>query len=473
MDDQPNIILAVLDSLRTDRLSCYGGSTVSTPTLDAIAEEGRPLDAFSAASWSIPAHASLFTGRFPSEHSAHAKNKSLEVDSDETLAGVLSSYGYDSVGFSTNPWIPSELGFDTGFDEFYDIVSELPFNGEEVDPRHIEWPDDAFEKYISFIRWCSHLDFPKRIANVFYWRYLMEGWAYLPANPASELHNKLDTWLETEYQSNPCFLFLNYMDPHEPYQIRYDYLPDDISVDASILDFVWCLGSIEDGPDPENHELIREIYDSSVRYTDDQLKHLTDEIIPSLEGDTILIVVSDHGQSLGENGYWGHGTYIYDELISVPCLIRAYGDIELEINTGQEGPISLVDIPRYICTEIGEEFDEHDSHPLGPRKNLQSDGIAILAESYGPHQDTEIPDNAASSSGYTVGMGGGWKLIHNRDEDHINLVESGETTISKQEAESLFRKSLDELSASEVGVDRQVDELDASTQKRLEELGYM
>ncbi|MFB6187089.1 MAG: sulfatase-like hydrolase/transferase, partial [Halobacteriaceae archaeon] len=208
----PNIVLLVLDSVRGDRISNQEEFNVSTPNLTELSKKGRFFEnAYSTGSWTVPAHGSLFTGKLPSEHGAHAKHKYFNVEKENTLPGILSSLSYTTVGFSTNPWISDEFGFARGFDEFYELRSPLPFSDEQADPRN-EMESPSFSQVI---RWILSGNPFKRGINGAYAKIFQD----IPYAPASSMNDKIIDWI-SNHSEEPFFLFANYMDAHEPYTIR-------------------------------------------------------------------------------------------------------------------------------------------------------------------------------------------------------------------------------------------------------------
>ena len=117
---RPNVVLVVLDSVRRDHLSCYGYHRETTPNIDRLDECGLLFEqAYSTSCWTIPAHASLFTGLYPSRHGAD-----LELGLDEehqTLAGYLSAHGYRTAAISCNGFVSKVTGLDRGFQASRDV----------------------------------------------------------------------------------------------------------------------------------------------------------------------------------------------------------------------------------------------------------------------------------------------------------------------------------------------------------------
>ena len=113
----PDVVLIVLDTVRAADMSSYGYKRATTPTFDALAKEGALfLDATAPSTWSLPSHASLFTGLFPSAHGAHEESRVLSTDVP-TLGEVLGRNGYETLSFTANPHISDGFGLTRGFQQ--------------------------------------------------------------------------------------------------------------------------------------------------------------------------------------------------------------------------------------------------------------------------------------------------------------------------------------------------------------------
>ncbi len=115
---RPNVLLIVLDTLRADHLSGYGYSRKTSPHLDRLMKESVVFEqASSAAPWTLPSHASLFSGLYPSQHQTQWSHQ-LADDKLTMLSEMLKDQGYQTAGFSNNPWVSEDTNFDQGFDYF-------------------------------------------------------------------------------------------------------------------------------------------------------------------------------------------------------------------------------------------------------------------------------------------------------------------------------------------------------------------
>jgi arylsulfatase A-like enzyme len=179
---RPNVVFILVDTLRADRLGCYGHPGGLSPMMDALAREGVVFDrVIATSSWTLPSVASYFCGYYPSVHKVTSYREALRSaqvvggrvryfgDEFTTLAEVLQANGYVTAGFSANPFITAKYGFAQGFDHF----------------------DSSF-------------------AN--------------NATPGSVVNAAALQWLAQRDASQPFFLYLHYMDVHDPYNAGNEYV---------------------------------------------------------------------------------------------------------------------------------------------------------------------------------------------------------------------------------------------------------
>ncbi len=294
--DRPNLLLVVLDTVRADHLASYGHTRVTTPALDAFASAHatRYANARSTSSWTLPSHASLFTGLQPDEHGATRPRSEDDPDAVElqawparrlrddvpTLAGRLTEHGYRTAAFLANgSFLRHEYGLDRGF--------------ERYDDRKSAWHN----RYTALAQILGHA------ARV----------GFLPYRDARTITDCALEWLNEGRDGAPFFLMLNYMDAHAP------YLPHVSTRDAF-------------GPEQpaDLHSVPRELnplqYDRELLYLDAQLARVwaaLEEL--DLFDDTVVIVTSDHGEAFGEHGFTLHGWNLFDETLRVPLFVKSVG----------------------------------------------------------------------------------------------------------------------------------------------------
>jgi arylsulfatase A-like enzyme len=294
--DSPDLVLIVLDTVRAHRLAPYGHERVTMPRLDAFAEEfcTRYTNARSTTSWTLPSHASLFTGLYPAQHGAtHPRTKDRDnthrvairparplQPEARTIAQVLRERGYRTGAVvANNAYLNYVFGLDRGF--------------EHYDDRR-----GAFvRQYLALAQLAGH-------------RQRWGATVYRDAEVISDL--ALD-WLDERDHGEPFFLMLNYMDAHAPYlppAPHHREFGDEQPFDPL---------------DPEL-DLWPLLYDRSLHYLDVQLDRVFTALKErgSLEN-TVVIVTSDHGEAFGEHDWWTHAWILYDEVLHVPLYIKPLG----------------------------------------------------------------------------------------------------------------------------------------------------
>lgn len=299
--DSPNIILITLDTTRADHLSCYGYRWLTTPYLDGLAKESLVFsNVISPSSWTLPAHASLFTGKLVSSHGARndpegpliladairgasRKYRARGLDSRQsTLASLLAAEGYDTCGVVAGPWMKRVFGLDKGFELYSD--SEI---------------------------------------------------TQVRGRPAPSVTRTALDWLSTKRRA-PFFLFLNYFDAHTPYTRRPGF------------ERFLTKGKSVHSKTEQNLAL----YDAEINYVDESIGVLLQELKRSNRYDnTWIIVTADHGDLFGEHGMNGHGKGLFQEELHVPLIAKLpSGEGEARrIDTR----IQLTDVLPWVLQRVG------------------------------------------------------------------------------------------------------------------------
>ena len=325
MSSPKNIILIVLDTLRADAISVYNNQ-IETPSIEKLSKECLVFERnIASAPWTLPSHASMFTGRYPMEHHVHFKGdnrdflKTSWLMNDypgKTIAEILKQEGYTTIGMSANTGIVPGTGFDRGFDvfSFFDPMGNFALNNEwsvlkgKIIERFGETKSEVFKNFlskgirkenISFLN--TYFKLRKRIRK-------SHEYNNFPYNKSGR--NMINS-LSSSSLSQPFFLFLNLMESHEPYI-------DDFSPQQ---EQEYSLGLLE--PSIKTVKKVRESYYAESKLIDWEIA----EIVRFLKENNIydstnIIITSDHGQSLFEHEFYGHGIYLHDELIRVPLLIK-------------------------------------------------------------------------------------------------------------------------------------------------------
>jgi len=449
---KPNILLVVMDSVSAGRLSCYGYERQTTPNIDAFAEDSmRYKNVVANSSWTVPSHGSLFTGSLPSEHGANARHKRFSVPAGRTLAGRLSSHGYRTVGFSANPWVATDFGYETGFDEFVDVRIPLPFNSPRPGRLYQRIREGRYEgarKYVEAARWALEGNPVKRTVNLLSDRRQSDAYA-----SGQVLNEHVSKWLAANDDS-PFFMFLNYMDAHEPYNPSEEYLSEFRDNDCAV-DVSWHLRSLDDEYSKLEIECINDKYDACLRYLDDRIADLLDTFQRyGIKDDTLIIVTADHGKCLGEHDYLGVGTFLYDELIKIPLIISPASGI---ISESVCDDVSLIDVHDIILRAAGIESTRHRFE-------------AVISETLGPHQDVTVRDYELPKCGLRRLENDGRVLIRDCATGDLigtyHLSESGITELEEIESDYLHNRE-------KIGNEECEKQMDPNVKNHLEELGYL
>jgi arylsulfatase A-like enzyme len=317
----PNVLLIVLDTVRADRLSVYGYERPTTPALERLAERGIRFDhARATAPWTLPSHASFFTGRWP--HELGDQWLTPLRHQFPTLAEYLGSNGYATAGFVANTLYCSyETGLDRGFTHYDDYVLE------GLEPLRTAWLVDQFLQYVSD---CGV--FVGRTFDLGPFRPMRESWiASLfvvdRRKDARSIHRGFVDWLSKRQQpARPFFAFLNFYDAHAPYVLpegasyRFGLQPRRM---ADFLFLVEYWGSLDKRTlSPVYRRLALDSYDNCVAELDDRLGKLFDDLRQrGLLDHTLVVVTADHGEGLGDHDLFDHGESLYRNEVRVPLLI--------------------------------------------------------------------------------------------------------------------------------------------------------
>ena len=277
----PNVLLITLDTVRAANMSLYGYSRSTTPSIDRFAERGVVFEhAFATAPWTLPSHASMFTGRWPHELSA---GFATPLDGTHpTLAEFFGGRGYATAGVVGNlQYCGADTGLVRGFDTYIDYPRSL---GEVA----------------------SSSTLVRTVANNFRLRRLIQNDQHLDRVSAEQLNTRALSWI-SDQGDMPFFLFLNYFDAHEPY---LPPPPFDRRFGAGrqygrhspLHHWLWnpAIGHGKMGNAERPEEI--DAYDGSLAYLDYHVGALLDALeIRGILNDTLVVTTSDHGGEFAEH----------------------------------------------------------------------------------------------------------------------------------------------------------------------------
>ena len=317
---RPNVLFVVLDTVRKDHLLSYGHDRRTSPNLDRLAGDATRYEhAVSAAPWTLPSHASMFTGRYPSHHRTVSTRPHLEAD-QPTVAEELSAAGYTTLGFANSSFISTDRGFARGFDSYHDLQRLPHFRGRYYEPSR---------------------EFLQLVFN-----HLTRGYdtAYFQAEKLKSALRRTDPlW----------FAFVNFLPAHSPYdpppafEERFERGFDawdavdpervrGLSADA----YEYMLGDM--AVSDAEWDLLKRWYDGEIAYVDYLLGDLMTFLKErGLYEDTLVIVTADHGEQFGENGLAYHNFSLAETVLNVPLLVKWPGNPDPEVSTELTSLIDL------------------------------------------------------------------------------------------------------------------------------------
>jgi arylsulfatase A-like enzyme len=419
-----NVILISIDTLRADRLGCYDYDKEISPNIDSFASEGIQFTkAISQSAWTLPAHASLFTGLYPSVHGAYNSRRNLS-SSYLTLAEILYNSGYSTAAFTGAGYLNPKYGFKQGFENYKRFHT---LDSEDI------------------------------------WQYI-------------ENRN-----------GEPFFLFLHtytvhdYYVPDELMERINDEFCKNFNDWQSIKQFLskYCIEDLGD-ESSDTLDCLKNRYDLSILYIDQQFGSLMNGLADrELLEKTLVILLSDHGEEFGEHSRTGHGKTLYNEQIHIPLLIRVPGRIPE--NQVIYDIIELIDvfptILEYLGIPVPKSIDGHslvslieggkepfDRFAFSEISNEEDEKYAICGTSmkliYSPKAENSLSSDGEDLETFKVTWGSGWieDPVDTTDKELLDTFNKWYTRMVNQKETSLSR---DEIS------------IDPALREELKALGYI
>jgi arylsulfatase A-like enzyme len=341
----PNVLLIVLDTVRADHLSLYGYERSTTPTLERLAQRGIRFDeARATAPWTLPSHASMFTGHWP--HELGEEWMTPLRGNFPTLAEYLGNHGYATAGFVANVgYCSQETGLARGFTHYEDY--EL----EDLDPLRTSGLVHYLVGAISGI--IRTLD----ISSVHPLKRFVNQWCDPKRKNAALVRRAFLSWVSQRRDTGrPFFAFLNFFDAHQQYLLppgaRHRFATYPVTTqEFTVVYELWPFLDKMRLP-PRYIDLARDAYDDCLGYLDEQLGLLFDALQRhGVLDQTLVIVTSDHGEGLGEHNLFDHGESLYRTEVRVPLVIRPPSGLNRSLVVGET--VSLRDLPATIVDLSG------------------------------------------------------------------------------------------------------------------------
>lgn len=305
--NRPNVVLLTIDTLRADRLGCYGHNARLTPNIDRLADSGIRFDqAISGGSWTQAAFPVILTSSYAAMYGGCLGRLAPERPSP---IATLASYGYLTGGFSTNLHLSRATGFDRGFLHYAEL------NPGEVDPR------------LRRIKGGQRLLQNELTHSVL----LPIGIRMRPArlySSAADVIDSLCQWLDQV--ETPFFAWAHFMDVHWPYHLEETLVhPKEIAQAWQDLALMNGRANFQGRSDRDKpitttqRDHFINLYEKSLQYLDDQIGRLVNHIQNSGYADnTVVVLIADHGEEFLDHGRWGHWeSNLFDEILRVPLIM--------------------------------------------------------------------------------------------------------------------------------------------------------
>jgi arylsulfatase A-like enzyme len=360
-----NLLLVSVDTLRAGLLGSYGYERPTSPAFDALAARGVVFErAMAASPWTLPSHASLLTGRYPSRHGVRRAGAALPADVP-SWAAALREQGFTTAAVVNSHLLGRDSGLERGFDDFVLV-------DEDVELRE-----------------------PSRVAE------FAEGWLSLP-------------------RREPFFLFLHFYDVHSNYWSRPEYeakftRPYGGRLDGSTRQLMAVReGRLTLRPADVRH--LVDLYAAGIRQLDDVLARLV--AVLEREGlleHTLVVLTSDHGEEFLEHGDVMHGRTHFEEVLHVPLVFVGPG---VPAGVRVPEPVSLVDVLPTALGLLGRPapagLDGRDLRPLWERPGASLGERWLFAEADWRNEEDDVLRAVRS---------GHWKLVVNRRSGERRLYD--------------------------------------------------
>jgi arylsulfatase A-like enzyme/uncharacterized membrane protein YbhN (UPF0104 family) len=292
----PNVILIAVDTLRADYLKAYNASAIpDTPRISELADDSVVfLESFAQSSWTKASFGTIFSGMYPEAHTAIGKVSALP-DELTTIAEALEAGGYYTKGYSNNPNITSTFNYHQGYVDYTDLKPDLYFGAKPTCEKLVLY--DILRKVVNVVN-------ARRGGRITITDF------YQPGNVVTDTGLE---WIDGDERpaNSPFFLFLHYMDPHDPFRD-----PDKPGKGYARVQ----MGN----PDPDKFkEAFIRSYSYEIEFMDEHVGRLIQGLKDrGLYENSLIVFTADHGEEFHEHGGWWHGLSLYDEQIAIPLMLK-------------------------------------------------------------------------------------------------------------------------------------------------------
>lgn len=401
---KPNVIYVMVDTLRADHLSCYGYNRNTSPNIDDFAKDSmRFSKAIAQAPWTTASISSFMSGRYISTRCQDVFGYDVPPTDVVLMPELLRDKGYITAAVISNPLAGKSACLDRGYDKYYEIA----FDVKRPQGKH-QTPKTVLSKTIEMIR---------------------------------------------QMKGKRFFLFAHFMGPHSPYAAHpeFNFYPG------------YKGGLNRDVVYPEDHPLFGDdltfataLYDGEIAYTDHYIGLLLSELKKQGQYDnTVIVLLSDHGEELNEHGAMTHGTHLYEDTISVPLIVKLPNQQKGSVVGGVFPLVDLLpSVAEYIgCNSTALEFDG-TALPLYGLKSVRTSRIRSSTEYLGTHLESLSIDAT--------------KLILDKNTNHTEMFDLSKDPGERQNITANEPKLRTSLEAALEGINRQIEaKLDSTIRQHI------
>lgn len=409
-----NIVLVVMDTARAKNFPFYGHENDTAPFLSSLARDNVLYEhVISQSNWTLPSHASMFTGEYVSEHEASLGRSFSDLG---FFTEELSERGYTNIAITNVTYLSEEFNFDEYFDDFTHLKDRDFLHDMAIERERFESGKERYEEFVKQVfrekRFSKLVQAPK---------HFLDERIFLSDDGAKETNKLVKEKLSG--QDDPFFLFLNYLEPHAPYKPPQPFtfkfsgpkMPQEL---LDVADGGPEFLSSEMEPEEGFYELAESLYDAEIYYLDRKLRELYEYISQEFP-DTVFIFTADHGEYFYEHKRVLHATDLFEEVAHVPML-EVFPDQRSETIEGQ---IELRDLRDHILS-----ISEGNLEPIEPDSFSVSEFFGLNPEDY-PAGEAFTGEDEENFSRYQAAINSdSHKLVWYSDGEKIlyNLPEQEE-----------------------------------------------
>jgi len=337
MSNIKRVFLITVDCLRADHVGCIGGGNL-TPNIDRLARDSLVFTrAFANGPGTNQSFPAILTSTYFLIHGGLRLNPRCT-----TLAEVLRDEGFKTVAFHSNPFLSEILGWGKGFDEFYDFMDTLKGPSAFITRQQQAGLIGKLTRFVAGLLGASRSSKVQSLLKKVYFKFSKLEIPYLEGK---ELNKHVTSWVEKNLDER-FFLWMHYMDPHDPYIPPEEYLSD-FSSRKEAFDFNLSVDT--DNLSEEELSTLKGLYEGEVKYTDACIGEFLDYLEEKkLLEESLIVITGDHGHAFMEHGRFAHAyDILYNEVIHVPLIMFGLGRQIVNLN------VQLLDLPPTILSLLG------------------------------------------------------------------------------------------------------------------------